>query len=132
VELRQRFSVNVALFRERIDRMKGLLGSGAYPRSILLELRLLRIGSEVALVIVPGELFAAIGRRIVEMSPFRHTLICTCTNGNVGYLPTREAYKAGGYEPHFAHFFYRFPELEPSVEDVLVDGARKLFGKLHS
>jgi hypothetical protein len=59
------------------------------------------------------------------MAP-RKVLISGFSNGSVGYLPDRKAYKDGGYEPHFANFFYDFPEFEPRVEEHLLTTAEGL------
>ena len=60
-------------------------------------LQVIRIGP-VALVSVAGEPFSAIGRRIVDDSPFSHTLFSGYSNGGFGYLPDAAAYQEGGYE----------------------------------
>jgi len=57
----------------------------------------LRIG-DGALVALPGEIFAAIGRDIRAESPFAHTAIVELANGCHGYVPTAAAFNGGGYE----------------------------------
>ena len=61
------------------------------------ELQTFRIG-DVAWACVPGELFNEIGTEIKRRSPFRHTFVVTYANNWIGYLPTPEAFKEGGYE----------------------------------
>jgi neutral ceramidase len=61
-------------------------------------LRALRIGRDIAIATVAGELFAEFGLEIKATSPFRYTLTAELTNGEVGYIPTLEAYDEGGYE----------------------------------
>ena len=58
---------------------------------------LLAIG-DLALVGVPGELFAELGIAIKANPHFRHTFVLGYCNDLVGYIPTREAYEVGGYE----------------------------------
>jgi neutral ceramidase len=53
---------------------------------------------ELALVGVPGELFAELGIVIKANPYFPHTLVLGYCNDLVGYIPTREAYEVGGYE----------------------------------
>jgi neutral ceramidase len=67
-----------------------------------LEVQAVRFG-EVAIVALPVELFTAIGEEIKRASPFRDTFIATLANGWHGYVPTREAFARGGYEPRFAY-----------------------------
>jgi len=61
-----------------------------------IELQGLRIG-ETAFVAVPAEVFVEIGLHLKGVAP-RQTFIVGIANGYIGYLPTREAYEAGGYE----------------------------------
>jgi hypothetical protein len=60
-------------------------------------LQVIRLG-EVALVGVPGEMFAALGLELRRRSPFRHTYIVGLANDTIGYLGNREAYDLGGYQ----------------------------------
>lgn len=60
---------------------------------------------DVALVGFPGEPFAEIGVRVREASPFRYTHMAGYTNGVTGYVPTREEFARGGYEPEWATAF---------------------------
>jgi neutral ceramidase len=53
---------------------------------------------DLALVGVPGELFAELGIAIKANPYFHHTLVLGYCNDLVGYIPTREAYQVGGYE----------------------------------
>lgn len=57
---------------------------------------------DLALVCVPGELFAEYGLRIRQESPYPLTLVAELVNGWVGYLPTPKAFsRPGGYETKF-------------------------------
>ncbi|MBP1583836.1 MAG: hypothetical protein J6866_07760 [Victivallales bacterium] len=57
----------------------------------------LRLG-EAALCSVPGELFVEWGLEIKKWSPFKYTFIAELCNDSVGYIPTFEAIRRGGYE----------------------------------
>ena len=61
------------------------------------EIQALRIG-DAALVMIPGEPFAALGLELKLRSPFRPTLVVGLANGCSGYIPTEEAFQRGGYE----------------------------------
>ncbi len=52
----------------------------------------------LAFVPMPGETFSGISLRLRKLSPFQHTLCCSCCNATLCYLPTREARHRGGYE----------------------------------
>lgn len=127
--LEERFGISGSLFQDRLERDIQRLKDGTYPRSVALELSLLEIGSEVAILFVPGELFTSIGQRMQAMAEPRKLIISGFSNGSVGYLSDRQAYEDGGYEPLFANFFYDFPEFDPSIEDVLLDGVERLLAK---
>lgn len=55
---------------------------------------------EAAFIGVPGEAFAQTGMAIKRGSPFPFTYILYNTNSYASYIPTREAYDQGGYEPN--------------------------------
>jgi neutral ceramidase len=67
-----------------------------------IEIQVLTLG-DVAIVALPVELFTEFGRQIKAQSPFQETFIATLANGWHGYVPTREAFNRGGYEPRFAY-----------------------------
>lgn len=52
----------------------------------------------------PVELFCEIAIRVRDASPFRNTFYFGYTNGWIGYLPTAEAFREGGYEPATSPF----------------------------
>jgi hypothetical protein len=64
------------------------------------ELQTLFIGDH-ALAAVPAECFVEFGLKIKEKTWPTHTFVVSCANGMVGYLPTREAFRRGGYETTF-------------------------------
>ena len=60
-------------------------------------LQVIRLG-EVAIVGIPGEMFATLGLEIRRRSPFQHTIVVGLANDEIGYIPDREAYEHGGYQ----------------------------------
>jgi len=48
---------------------------------------------------MPVELFTEIGQAVRRASPYPHTFFFGYSNGLLGYLPTAEAHRQGGYEP---------------------------------
>lgn len=90
------------------------------------EVQVIAIGRS-AIVAIPGELFCQLGLDIKRASPFPTTFIATCSNGMVGYLPTLEAFKGGGYEVRLA----RSSQLMPDAGNQLVGEALQLLQSLH-
>ncbi len=87
------------------------------------QLQAIRIG-DIALLSMQGEPFIEIALRIVEASPFTHTLVSGYSNGGFGYIPTREACLEGGYEVEQGSPF------AGGVEEVVVDQGLRLLKDL--
>ena len=62
------------------------------------EIQALRLSPDVAIVLLPGEVFVDLGLAIKRGSPFRHTLVVELANDNPAYIPTEKAFKEGSYE----------------------------------
>jgi hypothetical protein len=86
-----------------------------------IELQCVRVG-EAAFVAVPAEVFVEIGLKLKRLAA-RKTFIVGIANGYIGYLPTSEAYAAGGYEVVSA-------KCTSDSEDVLIEQALELEEKL--
>jgi len=84
-----------------------------------------RIG-DGALVALPGEIFAAIGRDIRAASPFAHTAVVELANGCYGYVPTAEAFTGGGYET----WLCRSSRLAPDAAAKLVEAGKRVLVRL--
>jgi len=83
---------NQRVFREMRAEMAPLQGQERQTR-----LQVIRLG-EIALVGIPGEMFAALGLEIRRRSPFRWTYVIGLANDTLGYIGNREAYELGGYQ----------------------------------
>jgi neutral ceramidase len=70
---------------------------------VRIPVRFLRLNDTV-LWGAPLELFCEIAIRVRNESPFRHTFFFGYANGWLGYLPTAEAFREGGYEPRTSPF----------------------------
>lgn len=70
---------------------------------VRIPVRFLRI-NDTALWGAPVELFCEIAIRVRNESPFRHTFFFGYSNGWLGYLPTAQAFREGGYEPRTSPF----------------------------
>jgi neutral ceramidase len=86
-----------------------------------IELQGVRIG-DAAFVAVPAEVFVEIGLRVKRQAPHK-VFIVGIANGYIGYLPTREAYEAGGYEVVSS-------KCRPEAADVLIENVVSLTQQL--
>jgi len=87
-----------------------------------LPIRFLRINEEVAIWSAPLELFCEISNEIRDRSPFPYTFYYGYTNGWLGYLPTENEWKHGGYEVEVVSPF------TPSMGKILTES---VLGYLH-
>lgn len=70
-----------------------------YPgATIPLEVQAFRLGRELAVVTLPGEMFVEFGLMIKKASPFSTTLVIELANDVPAYIPTRKAFAEGSYE----------------------------------
>lgn len=89
------------------------------------EVQVVALGSDVAWVGLPGEIFTELGQAIKLASPFRRTIVVGLANASLGYIPHRKAYAEGAYEVVSARC------AEGSGE-LLVDKAVELLLQLHA
>jgi len=68
-----------------------------WPDTIPLPLQVVRIG-DVAIAGIPCEVFVETGLEYKAKSPLKPSFIVSMNNGYLGYLPTPEHHKLGGYE----------------------------------
>jgi len=66
--------------------------------TIPLEVQVFRLGRDVAVVGLPGEVFVELGLAIKQASPFAVTLVVELSSENPAYVPTRKAFAEGSYE----------------------------------
>lgn len=88
------------------------------------EVQVLSVGG-LDVVSIPAEFFVQLGLQIKEGAWPRRAWISSCSNGMVGYVPTKEAFERGGYETTFA----MSSRLAPEAGDMLVEAAVSLVKK---
>ena len=86
-------------FMEQVKAYKVLDVQKQEGKPLEVEVQVITMGNDLAWVSMPGETFVEIGLSIKAASPFRQTHIATLANGSIGYIPNREAYSEGNYEP---------------------------------
>jgi neutral ceramidase len=110
-------------WRPRIESHDGYWGT--YLRA-----NILRIGS-LAMLFFGSEVFTEIGLRVKQISPAKHTIFGSVTDGCISYLPTDEAHSEGGYEVELATYAYRYPgPLAFGAESKVIDSVKETFRKL--
>jgi hypothetical protein len=87
-----------ASFLDRVDAFKTLDIHNRKGEPIPAEVQVISLGSDVAWVGLPGEIFVDLGLSIKENSPFALTQVVELANGSPGYIPHRSAYAEGQYE----------------------------------
>lgn len=66
------------------------------PQTLRTEAQVLRLG-EVGIAAFPAETFVEFGLAVKARSPLAHTLVASCANDLVGYLPDHADFERGGY-----------------------------------
>ena len=112
------------------ERTLASLRAGTAPTSITGEIQVLRIGSEIVLVAVPGELFAEVGLRMRRELDCEHLFIIGYANGYTGYLPTAASCREDGDRPRYDwHKFFWYPAcFSEGVEPAILEAVRELVG----
>jgi hypothetical protein len=112
-------------FLEQVQAFKVLDVQARDGKPTEVEVQAVALGSDVAWVSLPGEIFVELGLAIKQDSPFRYTILAELANGSVGYVPSRRAYPQGNYEVVSARC------AEGSGE-MLVEAALRLLKELYA
>jgi neutral ceramidase len=90
------------------------------------EVDLIGLGRDVAIVFLPGEVFVNLGLAVKQASPFRTTLVVELANSEETlYIPTRVAYAGGSYEVTNS-------ALQPGSGEMLAEAACRLLRQIAS
>ena len=100
------------------DDMPGLVRRIRTRKTQPAEVQTLFLGP-VAITGIPAEYFVEHGLRIKEQTYPWKSLVVSCANGMVGYLPTAQAFTRGGYETTFAPS----SRMAPAAGDLVADAA---------
>jgi hypothetical protein len=88
-----------------------------------LEVQVVRLGNETAVVALPGEVFVELGLAIKKASPFENTMIVELANTGPAYVPNREAFAEGAYEVINSR-------VAPGGGEMMVDAAVNMLNEL--
>jgi neutral ceramidase len=86
------------------DDLAAYTRTGSGGNLVRLPVRFLSINGDTAIWAAPLEMFCEIALQVRRESPFRHTFYYGYTNGWLGYLPTKQGFAEGGYEPNTSAF----------------------------
>ena len=84
------------------------------------EVQVLFLG-EHCVVGVPAEYFVEFGLRIKEEGYPRRPIVAAHTNGMIGYVPTRAAFRRGGYETTFGYPSKMAPDTGDRIADCAIE-----------
>lgn len=113
-----------ANFMKLVRSYRALDIAGREGKPHRVEVQVIALGSDVAWVSLPGEVFVELGLAIKKRSPFPHTFVVELANENIGYIPDRRSYAEGNYEPESAR-------CAPGSGERLVETAVGLLADLH-
>lgn len=95
------------------------------PWTLPLEVQVIRLSADAAVVAIPGEVFVELGLAIKKASPFAVTQVIELANSNVYYVPTRKAFQQGSYETINSR-------IAPGGGEMLVDTANEMLEELYN
>jgi hypothetical protein len=98
--------------------------------SVPMRINVMMIG-DLALVTYAAETFTEIGMKIKAISPAKHTLFASVSDGCISYLHTAASHDKGGYEVDVAPLAYRYPgRLQASCESIALDQTSEMLETL--
>lgn len=92
------------------------------------ETQVIRLGDAV-FCSAPGELFVEWGLQMKHWSPFPYTFIAELANDSLGYIPTYEAFRRGGYETTPVVSVRLTPALGQLVTDANFRSCQRLWAR---
>jgi hypothetical protein len=109
------------LLLEQIDAGRPLSGTYPYP------IQLWRLGSDLTLVTLGGEVVVDYSLRLKQSLGERTTWVAAYTNDVMAYIPSRRVLTEGGYEGAGAMMYYGLPTTwSPDVEETLVRAVERM------
>ena len=79
----------------------------------------LRVGVDLAFLVLPGEPFVGLQLDFKKRSPVTHTFLLGYTNGYAGYFPTQQANREGGYGASWGETMH----IEPGAGEAMLTTA---------
>lgn len=85
-------------------------------------LTVIKLGTQLAFVSLPGEPFNGIARAIRAASPCKYTFVIELAQSDSGYVPMKECFERGGYEVQPG-----VDSVAPEAADEIIKAATALF-----
>ncbi len=123
--------VNIQISKAMLDWAENALkmaNSGGGPESVRVPLQAISFGG-LTLATLPGEAFCEYGLAFRKMTD-AEVMPVGYANGNIGYIPTAEAYKEGGYEVDGAIRYYAVKMIGPGTEQVIMETMGRLLSQV--
>lgn len=98
---------------------------GTEKWTIPVEVQVIQVGENAAIVGLPGEVFVELGMAVKEASPFETTLVVELTNIGIAYVPTKKAFTQGDYETVNSR-------LAPGGGELMVESALRILNELNA
>lgn len=115
---------DAAPFMDQVRADKIMAISARQGKAVEAEVQVITLGNQLAFVGLPGEVFVELGLAIKRASPYPLTIVAELANDDIGYVPNREAYPQGAYEPVSAR-------VAQGSGEMLVDAAVQLLTDLY-
>ncbi len=115
------------LHRRRFELPSRLPAGSDIGRRVPAEIAAMSVG-DVGLLFLSGEPFAETALAVRRESPFQSTFVVGCSEETIGYVPTDEAFREGGYEIGFGPWSV----LSPGSEAILRREADQLLHDLYA
>ncbi len=90
--------------------------SDRHGKPFAAEVQVIALGRQIAFASFPGEMFTQFGLNVKQDSPFPITITPELANGDLGYIPNRQAYAEGQYE-------VASTRLKPGAGELLMNSA---------
>ncbi len=116
----------VRRWKKRVDKHYAALRRQPWMENV--PLQALSIGG-LRLLGIPGEVFCAYGLKLRKKWP--DLMTAGYANGDIGYLPTRRAFRTGDdYACYFAPKFHALFLFSPAIESILLRASRQILNSL--
>jgi hypothetical protein len=97
------------------------------PGDAVARIAVLRLGS-LAMIFLPGEPFVETALEIESSSPFPHTVVVGYAENSIGYIPTEEAMREGGYEAGPGKWSF----LQQGADQIILDETLHILHELNT
>jgi len=97
-EAMKKVHTNELPFLDRVKAYKIMALELIEGDTLPMTVQVFRIGEDVAIVALPGEVFVDLGLAIKKASPFATTMVIELAHDAPGYVPTKKAFVEGSYE----------------------------------